>query len=93
MFSVSEREGRVGTAGEAGALLRLQAAHPHVLQAMIRGGLHLRLCVHVRAHAQGIATAVHVGGCPGAEGFILLHLMLLVQVEVWAPHLARLTKV
>lgn len=60
---------------------------------MIRGGLHLRLRVHVRAHAQGVATAVHVGGCPGAEGFVLLLLMLLVQVEVWAPDLARLTKV
>lgn len=93
MFGVSEREGRVGAAGEAGALLRLQAAHPHVLQTMIRGGLHLRLCVHVRAHPQGIATAVHVGRCPGAEGFILLLLVLLFQVEVWAPHLARLTKV
>lgn len=95
MLSVGEREGRVGAAGEAGALLRLQTAHPHVLQAMIRGGVHLRLRVHVRAHAQGVAAAVHVGGCPGAECFILLLLvlLLLVQVEVWAPDLTRLTKV
>lgn len=97
MLSVGEREGWVGAAGEAGALLWLQATNPHVLQAMIRGRVHLRLCVHVRSYAQRIATAVHVGGCPGAEWFILLLLMLLllllVQVEVWAPHLARLTKV
>lgn len=47
VLSVSEREGGVGTAREAGALLGLQAAHPHVLQAVIRRGVHLGLRVHV----------------------------------------------
>lgn len=47
MLSVSEREGGVGAAREARALLRLQAAHPHVLEAVIRRGVHLGLRVHV----------------------------------------------
>lgn len=60
VLRVGERKGGVGTAREARALLGLQAAHPHVLQAMIRGGVHLRLRVHVGAHAQGVAATVNV---------------------------------
>lgn len=96
MLSVSEREGGVGAAREARALLRLQAAHPHVLQAVIRRGVHLRLRVHVRAHSQGVAAAVDVSGRSGAQCFVLLLLMLLlllVDVVVWAPHLPGLTEV
>lgn len=93
MLSVSEREGGVGAAREARALLRLQAAHPHVLQAVIRRGVHLWLRVHVRA--QGVAAAVDVSGRSGAQRFVLLLLMLLllVDVVVWAPHLPGLTEV
>lgn len=100
MLSVSEREGGVGAAREARALLRLQAAHPHVLQAMIRRRVHLRLCVHVRAHAQGVTAAVDVSCRSRAQRFLLLLLMLLlllllllVDVVVWAPHLPGLTEV
>lgn len=98
MLSVSEREGRVGAACEARALLRLQAAHPHVLQAMIRRGVHLWLCVHIRAHTQGVAAAVDVSGRSRAQYFILLLrmlllLLLLVDVVVWAPHLPSLTEI
>lgn len=99
MLGVSEREGGVGAAREARALLRLQAAHPHVLQAVIRGGVHLRLRVHVRAHAKGVAAAVDVSGRSGAQRLLLLLLMLLllllllVDVVVWAPHLPSLAEV
>ena len=100
MLRVGEGEGRVGAAREARALLRLQAAHPHVLQAVIRRRVHLRLGVHVRADPQGVAAAVDVSGGPGAQRFLLLLLMLLlllllllVDVVVWAPHLPSLTEV
>lgn len=66
VFRVGEGEGGVGAAGEARALLRLEAAHPHVLQAVIGGGVHLRFRVHVGAHAQGVAAAVHVSSRAGA---------------------------
>lgn len=97
MLSVSERQGRVGTAREARALLGLQAAHPHVLQAVSRRGVHFGLSVHVRAHAQGVA-AVGVSGRSRAQRFLflllmLLLLLLLVDVVLWAPHLPSLAKV
>lgn len=99
MLGVSEREGGVGAACEARALLGLEAAHPHVLHAVSRRGVHLRLGVHVRAHAQGVAAAVDVSGRSGAQRLLLLLLMLLllllllVDVIVWASHLPSLTEV
>ena len=100
MLGVGEREGRVGAAREAGALLRLQTSHPHVLQAVSRRGVGLRLRVHVRAHAQGVALAVDMGGGSGAQRLLLVLLLLrlqllllLVDVIVWAPHLPSLTEV
>lgn len=98
MLGVSERQGGVGAARQARTLLGLQAAHPHVLQAVIRGGVHLGLRVHVGAHAQGVA-AVDVSGRPRAQRFLLLLLVLLlllllwVDVVVWAPHLPSLAEV
>lgn len=98
MFSVSEGEGGVSPAREARALLRLKPTYPHVLQAVIRRGVYLWLCVHVRTHAQRVATVVHVSYCSRAQYFIclllmLLLLLLLVDVIVWAPDLPRLTEV
>lgn len=101
MLGVSEREGGVGAAREAGALLRLEAAHPHVLQAVSGRRVHLRLRVHVRTHAEGVAVAVDVPGRSRAQHFLflllmllmLLLLLLLVDVKVWAPQLPGLTEV
>lgn len=100
MLGVSEREGGVGAAREAGALLRLEATHPHVLQAVSGRGVHLWLRVHVGTHAEGVAVAVGVTGRSGAQRFLLLLLMLLlllllllVDVKVWAPQLPSLTEV
>lgn len=62
MLGVGERQGRVGAACQAGALLWLQTTHPHVLQAMGGWRFHIRLSVHIGTDAQGVAVAVDVSG-------------------------------
>lgn len=90
MFGVSQRKGRVSTACETRALLRLQATHPHVLQAVSGRGVHLGLRVYVGAHAERITATVILGSRSGTQHLflfllMLLLLLLLMDVVVWAP--------
>lgn len=101
VLRVGEGEGRVGAAGQTGALLGLQTAHPHVLQAVSGRRVHLRLRVHVGPDAERVAATVDVSRRSGAQCFLLLFLMLprlllrllLVDVVVGAPDLPSFAEV